>query len=201
MTQILEKPQTQVKPKILELSQFSRRVFTFAEFEQMSDAGLFADEHVELLNGEIFVKGMQGPAHARAIRHLTRVCTKLFEAVAVISVQLPLILPSPPPDFVEPDVALLQLPETRYDSSNPMAADALLVIEVSDSTLERDQNAKLRAYARNGVSDYWILNLHTQQLEVRREPDGEDYLLVQKYKAGQAVAPLEFAGVALEWWL
>ena len=177
------------------------RRFTFAEFEQMSDAGLFADEHVELLDGSVFVKGMQSPRHARAIRHLNKVFTKLFEGKGVVSTQLPLILLSPPPDFVEPDVALLQLPETLYEERNPTSTDALLVIEVSDSTLERDQNEKLRAYARNNIPEYWILNLHAQQLEVRRDPSGEDYLETRKYKVGQSVAMLEFADLKLEWWV
>jgi Uma2 family endonuclease len=177
------------------------RRFSFAEFKQMSDSGLFANQHVELLNEEIFVKGMQGPKHARAIRHLNRIFSELFTGRAVISPQLPLILLSPPPDFVKPDMALLQLPEGLYNNRNPTSVDAILVIEVSDTTLERDQNAKLRAYARNSIPEYWILNLHTNQLEVNRNPDFEDYLETHKYKAGQAIAPLEFTDTPLEWWV
>ena len=178
------------------------RRFTLPEFEQMSDAGLFADEHVELLDGSVFVKGMQSHRHASAIRHLNKVFLKLLEGKAVVSARLPLILLSPPPDFVEPDVALLQLPETLYnDRNNPTSTDALLVLEVSDSTLERDQGDKLRAYARNNIPEYWILNLHMQQLEVRRDPSGEDDLETRKYKVGQSVAMLEFADVPLEWWV
>ncbi len=195
MTLALERP-TKTPP--LELAP---RRFTYVEFEQMSESGLFASEHVELLNGEIFVKGMQGPKHARAIRHLNKIFTELFTNKAIISPQLPLILLSPPPDFVEPDMALLQLPETLYDDRNPTSTDALLVLEVSDTTLERDQNAKLRAYARNQIPEYWILNLHNNQLEVNRNPDGEDYLETHKYKSGQVVAPLEFTDALLEWWV
>ena len=174
---------------------------TFAEFEQMSDAGLFADEHVELLNGSVFVKGMQSHRHASAIRHLNKVFMTLLEGKAVVSAQLPLILLSPPPDFVEPDVALLQLSETLCNDRNPTSADALLVLEVSDSTSECDQNEKLRAHARNNIPEYWILNLHMQQLEVRRDPSGEDYLETRKYKVGQRVAMLKFSAVPLEWWV
>lgn len=196
MTLALEREKLIIPP--LELSP---RRFSFAEFEQMSESGLFAGEHVELLNGEIFVKGMQGPKHARAIRHLNKIFGELFTDKAVVSPQLPLILLSPPPDFVEPDMALLQLPETLYDERNPTSIDALLIIEVSDTTLERDQNAKLRAYARNQIPEYWILNLHNNQLEVNRNPDGDDYLETHKYKAGQVVAPLEFSDTQLEWWV
>jgi Uma2 family endonuclease len=176
------------------------RRFTLTEFEAMSDAGFFADQHVELLDGEISVKGKQNHPHANALRRMTKKLEQLLGAHTLISAQLPMILRAPPPDFLEPDVALLKLPESQYDARDVTSEDALLVIEVSDSTLERDQTAKLRAYARNNVPEYWILNLHTQQLEVMREPSGEEYLLTRKHKVGQSVAPLEFPDVPLEWW-
>ncbi len=176
------------------------RRFTFAEFEQMSDLGLFADQHVELLNGEILVKGLQGTEHAFAIQHLSDLFHSSFGTGAVIRTQLPIVLDTPPPDFVEPDLALLKLPKTQYKTRTATSSDAILVVEVSDSTLERDQNVKLQAYARNGIAEYWILNLHTNQLEVYREPSGEEYLSIRKYKLGQAVASLEFPELLLEWW-
>jgi Uma2 family endonuclease len=176
------------------------RRFTFAEFEQMSDLGLFADQHVELLNGEILLKGLQSDAHAYAIQNLSDLFHSSFAMGAVIRTQLPIVLDSPPPDFVEPDLALLKFPKTQYKTRTATSSDALLVVEVSDSTLERDQTVKLNAYARNGIAEYWILNVHTNQLEVYREPSGDEYLFIRKYKTGQAVAPLEFPDVLLEWW-
>jgi Uma2 family endonuclease len=174
--------------------------FTLEMFEALSDAGHFADQHVELLDGEIFVKGLQSEAHAYAIQNLTELFYQHFSARAVIRPQLPLVLLSPPPDFVEPDLALLRTPSTEYKTRNANTGDVLLVVEVSDSSVDRDQTTKLRAYARNGIQEYWILNLHTQQLEVYREPSGEEYLLTRKHKIGRSVAPLEFADVMLEWW-
>jgi Uma2 family endonuclease len=176
------------------------RRFTFAEFEQMSDLGLFADQHVELLNGEILVKGLQSTEHAFVIQNLSDLFHSSFGTDAVIRTQLPIVLDTPPPDFVEPDLALLKLPKTQYKTRTATSSDVLLVVEVSDSTLERDQNLKLNAYARNGVAEYWILNVHTNQLEVYREPSESEYLSIRKYKSGQAVAPLEFPDVLLEWW-
>jgi Uma2 family endonuclease len=195
MTLALERP-TKTPP--LELAP---RRFTYAEFEQMSESGLFASEHVELLNGEIFVKGMQGLRHSYAVTTLTEKMIILFQSKASVAAQVPMILLSPPPDFVEPDLMLRKLPTSRYATQNTTSEDAILVIEVSDTTLERDQNAKLRAYARNKIPEYWILNLHTNQLEVNRNPDNEDYLETNKYKAGQTVAPLEFLQSRLEWWV
>ncbi len=161
------------------------RRFTLAEFEFMSDAGFFADQHVELLDGEIFVKGLQSQEHAYAIQNLSDLFHAQLAGRTTIRTQLPLTLFNPPPDFVEPDLALLRLPKDQYKTRGATSSDALLVIEVSDSTLSRDQSAMLQSYARNNIPEYWILNLHTGQLEVHREPSGEEYLLTRKYKVGR----------------
>jgi Uma2 family endonuclease len=181
--------------------EIQRRLFTYAEFDQMSDLGLFADQHVELLEGELIVKGMQSPRHAYAVTTLNQKwLLTLQDKVSVVS-QVPLVLLSPPPDFVEPDILFRTLPAEQYATRNADNRDAITVIEISDSTLERDQSTKLRAYARNGIRDYWIYNLHTNQLEVMREPSGEEYLEIRKYKVGQSVATLEFPEIQLEWWV
>lgn len=46
----------------------------------------------------------------------------------------------------------------------------LLVIEVSDSSLDYDQNVKILLYAKAGITDYWIFNLFDNYLEVFSEP-------------------------------
>ena len=174
--------------------------FTLEEFEEMSEKGKFGDTRVELLNGEITVKGMQKPPHAQAVRKLTKKLEQLLGDVTYLSAQLPMVLLSPPPDFVEPDLALLRLPAEKYDNRNAESRDAILVIEISDTTLVRDQGVKLEAYARNAIPEVWILNLNKNLLEVYREPFDTEYASKRTYKVGEKVALLEFPDVLLEWW-
>ena len=174
---------------------------TLEMFEVLSDAGYFANQHVELLNGELFVKGLQSNEHAYAIQNLSDQLHQQLSQSAAIRTQLPMVLQSPPPDFVEPDLALLQLPKDRYKTQTATNQDALLVVEVSDTTLERDRKEKLEAYARNVIAEYWILNVEANELEVYREPDGKNYLSKRILKAGQTVSLLAFPEVTLEWWL
>ncbi len=47
---------------------------------------------------------------------------------------------------------------------------ALLIVEVSDSTLSHDRNRKGSLYAAALIQDYWIVNLVDRQLEVYRVP-------------------------------
>ena len=74
----------------------------------------------------------------------------------------------------------------------------LLVMEISDTTYRKDAGPKLRAYARAGVADYWIVNLPLRRVEVYRRPEnptpgrrsGWRYADVSHFGPGQTVAPL-----------
>ena len=173
--------------------------FTLEEFERLSDLGFFGDLCVELLNGALYVKGKTSPKHAQVTRNLTERFILALNNQVFVSPQNPMVLPSPPPDFVFPDVALLKLPKDQYEHRDVTAADALLVIEVSDSTLERDRTEKLAAYARNNVPEYWIINVNTDRLEVHSQPKGTEYTLRHILEPGQPVPVLEF-DLQLEWW-
>jgi Uma2 family endonuclease len=192
MTAFAEKPATQLVEGPYK--------FTLEQFEKMSDEGQFGDARVELLNGEITVKGRQAPHHAYTVQQMTRNFILSLEDRACVSPQLPMLLPFPPADFVLPDVALLKVPDDEYKYRNVEARDALLVVEVSDTTLVRDQGVKLEAYARNTIGEVWILNLNKNLLEVYREPFDTEYASKRTYKVGMKVAPLEFPDVLLEWW-
>jgi Uma2 family endonuclease len=192
MTAYAEKPTTQLVEGPYK--------FTLEQFEKMSNEGQFGDARVELLNGEITVKGRQAPHHAQAIRKLTRNFILNLEERACVSPQLPMLLPFPPADFVLPNVALLRVPDDEYQTRNVESRDTLLVIEVSDTTLIRDQGVKLEAYARNTIPEVWILNLNKNLLEVYHEPFDTEYASKRTYKVGMKVAPLEFPDVLLEWW-
>ena len=58
-------------------------------------------------------------------------------------------------------VILLQHREDYYAPSGAITKDALLVIEVSDSSIPYDRGPKLRVYARHGVREVWIEDLTT----------------------------------------
>ena len=187
------------KPNPVQAFEDGRLKFTLEMFEHLSDTGIFGEAHVELLNGEILVKTMQKPPHAQTVRQLSKLFEQLFGERALLSAQLPLVMLAPPPDFLEPDLTLLKLPAEQYKDRNPTSNDAIVVIEVSDTTLERDRGAKLEAYARNKIPEYWILNVNETKLEVYREPKDNEYRSRRIFTAGEGVTLLEFKGV-VEWW-
>jgi Uma2 family endonuclease len=71
---------------------------------------------------------------------------------------------------------------------------AVLVVEVSDTTLAFDRGAKAADYAAAGIDDYWVVNLVDRQIEVYRNPTSRGYAPAKIYRAKDAVAILALPG-------
>lgn len=143
--------------------------FTLSEYEKLAELGFFhEDSHIELINGEIIKMAAKGKAHETCLRNLLRELPKLIGDRATLQSQAPITLP--PNSEPEPDFAIVQNRDDNYFSAHPSPADVLLVIEVSDSSLDYDQDVKLSIYAKAGISNYWIFNLVDNYLEAYSEP-------------------------------
>jgi Uma2 family endonuclease len=94
-----------------------------------------------------------------------------------------------------PDIVVVAGSPRDYREHHPTTA--VLVVEISSSTLDFDRNRKLRLYARNGIPDYWILNVVDMQLEVHRDPHGESYGTKQTFCAIDTVSPLSLPAAAI----
>ena len=70
----------------------------------------------------------------------------------------------------EPDLAVLIRDIDEYIDVEPTAADTVLVLEVSNSTLEFDLSDKLRQYGSQGIPEYWVVDIPNRLLHVFREP-------------------------------
>jgi Uma2 family endonuclease len=64
----------------------------------------------------------------------------------------------------EPDLAILRGSHADFRHRHPKGSDCRLVIEVADTSLEKDR-AKTAIYQDAGVQEYWIVNLPQQQVE------------------------------------
>ncbi len=168
--------------------------FSRDEFYRMVELGFFEEARVELIDGEIVPIAAQRNHHALATELLRSALATVFGAGHWVRVQMPLDLsPRSSPD---PDVAVIVGdPRTHTSRDNPRTA--LLVVEVSDSSLSYDRHTKANLYAAAGVSDYWIINLVDRRIEVRRSPvadpaeeHGHCYTTLTIYRPGDTVSPL-----------
>jgi Uma2 family endonuclease len=158
-----------------------------AEYERMAEAGIFeADARIELIEGEILEMAPQASRHATAVTLIEQWVRSLAPPNTHVRVQLPLAIDSR--SEPEPDVALVQGGPRDYRDAHP--ATALWVIEVADTSLGFDRVRKKRLYARNGLPEYWILDLNSGGLEVHRHPEGEDYAEKRIYRDDDHVALL-----------
>jgi Uma2 family endonuclease len=144
--------------------------FTVDEYHRMIDAGVFADDdRFELLEGWIIPKMPRNPRHDAVIAHIGRRLLPLLSAGWHVRTQSACTLIGSEP---EPDLLVAIGEELDYIHRHPGPADIALVIEVSDSSLDRDRGLKARIYARAGIPCYWIVNLAEGSVEVRNDPTG-----------------------------
>jgi Uma2 family endonuclease len=169
---------------------YIRRI-TVAEYYRMGAAGIVGpDEPVELLDGQLIAMPPGGPPHDYSVQRVTTYFYKHFAERAFIKVQGALALDawSEP----EPDVMLSALPVKQYALAHPTPGQVMLVVEVAVSSLRYDAGMKLRAYARRGICEYWIVDLAHERIDVYREPKGERYAKHRRAGRGQSIAPLAF---------
>jgi Uma2 family endonuclease len=175
---------------------FTRYRVSVKAFHDLHEAGdLTEDDRVELLDGEMIMMSPIGTKHFACVNRITRFFFEKIGQRAIVSVQGPVRLD----DYNEPqpDIALLYPRQDDYAGGLPQASDTFLVVEVSDSTLEYDREIKLKAYARAGIPEAWIVNLVESWVEVYREPDANGYRLMRRHAAGESFGPAAFVDVAI----
>ncbi len=163
---------------------------TVEEYERMAAAGVLDDPRVELINGYLVKKMGKNPPHIwvvdaiiEALRAaLPRMWCRKEDPVRI-------------PDFdePEPDVAVVRGNRDDYRDRIPEPKDIVLLVEVAESTLDRDQGEKRRAYAGAGILDYWIINLVARQVEVYSNLAAGDYRSLHVFKFGDEI-PLTIDG-------
>ena len=172
------------------------RRFTVDDYHLMARVGILApDERVELIDGQILEMAPLGARHIRCVIFLTELFVRWLDGRALVSTQNSLRLGrwSEP----EPDLVLLRSPLERYAEQIPLTGDALLVIEVADSSQHRDRVVKLPRYAAAGVTEVWIVDLDGGAVEVYREPTSDGYRDRRRAGRGEVVAPTAFPDVVI----
>jgi Uma2 family endonuclease len=158
----------------------------------LAETGILGpQEKLELIEGDIVEKMTQNAPHSTGICRTEEALRQTFSEGYVVRVQMPLAAaPTSQPD---PDLAVVPGSLEDYEEAHPTTA--VLVVEVSDSTLAYDRTVKARLYAGAGVAEYWSLNLNERRLEVHREPTQSEvtaahYHTVTLHPEDDTVSPL-----------
>ena len=154
--------------------QLEQRLITVDEYHKMAEAGILkAEDKVELLNGQIIKMSPIGSKHAACVEKINELLKPLLSGKAMVRSQNPVRMGelSEP----EPDIAVVKNKANYYADGHPAAADVFLIIEVADSSLEKDRESKLSVYATAKVPEYWIINIEKREIEVYQSPFKERY--------------------------
>ena len=148
-----------------------RRGFTVAEVERMAELGIFEpDERFELLGGEIVPESPKSVRHERIKNWIDRELTLAFGREVGVGSDNQFTLSEN--TFVLPDVIVYDL---EYDLTNLTAANALLAIEVSASSLRSDLRRKAELYAACGVREVWVVEATELTTFVHKRPSPTGY--------------------------
>jgi Uma2 family endonuclease len=171
--------------------QIQKWLFTVQEYHLMTEAGVFANnQRVELIEGEIIQMAAIGTRHASCVNRLARRFSLIPEDLVTFAIQNPIQLTRRTEP--QPDVVLLQPRADYYATAHPIPSEVLLLVEVSDSTVDFDRDVKVPNYARSGIQEVWLWDLEANCLEVYRFPTGNGYTSMQKFERGEMVSPLAF---------
>lgn len=148
------------------------RRFTVEEYHRLGEIGVLTpDDRVELLEGWIVEKMNRRPGHGFVVGALNQWQQQSLPEGFVGRCQLPITTERSEP---EPDLAVVTGDHKDYRQRHPSGHDCRLLIEVSDTSVERDR-AKANIYSTSGVEEYWIVNIAERQLEQYLLPGATAY--------------------------
>ncbi|HEV3167392.1 MAG TPA: Uma2 family endonuclease [Isosphaeraceae bacterium] len=140
--------------------------WTSDQFYRLGQRGFFRDKRVELIKGNIILTSPISPVHAAAVELLDRALRIAFGPGHRFRVQQPIDLGK----RAQPEPDIVVMPGDPRDNLSGHPTTALLIAEISDTSLRFDRRVKARLYAQAGLTDYWIVNLVDRQVEIHRNP-------------------------------
>ena len=158
------------------------------QWHELVNSGVLEGLPVELLEGDIVEMSPEGIPHRNTNHRVVKYLRKLLENMAEVYEAHPITLDN---SESQPDISIVRLPESIYDNHHPYAEDIYWLVEVSNRTLTKDLEIKTVTYARNGIPEYWVVDLKNKQLIVHTQPDKDKYLQVVTYNKG-TVTPQAF---------
>jgi|SRR5579885_3252487 len=175
--------------------QIDKWVFTVDEFVRMAEAGILPENYrVELIRGEVVKMSPIGSGHALCVMRLADILAERARPFAIVTAQNPIQLDTY--SLPQPDIALV-IRRDSYYRNHPTAKDVLLIIEVSDTTVEYDRNVKLPLYAEASIIEVWLVNLREDRIEVYSRPVAGKYKDVRFVNRGESISPIALPDVTV----
>jgi Uma2 family endonuclease len=164
-----------------------------AELVRLTELGMFDGKpRFELIGGEIVPMSPAGPLHLSLAELLTDAWTdRALPGVRVRNEQQFELAAS---TYTLPDILIWPRTVSIAQLRGP---EALLVVEIADSSLGKDLGIKRSLYAAHGVREYWVIAAATRVTTVHLAPAGGDYMDVREIDAHALLTPHLIPGLAV----
>jgi Uma2 family endonuclease len=163
------------------------------EYDKLVELGVFEDERVELLRGMLVTMSPQGREHSGITAWFGRRLTLALGDAWDVRQHSPYAASDD--SEPEPDVSVSRLGASML--LHP--SSAVLLIEISDSSIKKDRRIKAPIYAEANVPECWIVDISTVELrvEVHTDPTPSGYRRVEILRDGDVLRPSRLPGVEL----
>jgi Uma2 family endonuclease len=156
--------------------------FSVEQYHNLVHEGYFPeDAPVELLKGRVVLKMPQNPPHILTLDETRDALAGCIPAGWFIRTQAPVTTQDSEP---EPDIFVVRGARRDYTDRHPGPKDVGLVVEVANTSLQRDRGLKREVYAEGLVPIYWVVNLNERRVEVYSAPEGGEYASRLTYGEG-----------------
>lgn len=171
--------------------QTRRRPLRRVEYERLVELGVFGEERLELIEGELVPMSPQGSKHAFIIELLNDLLATAVRPRARVRVQSSFAASDT--SMPEPDLAVVARESHR--AAHP--DEAFLVIEVSSSSLRDDLEWKVPLYARANVQELWVIDVEGEQVLVHTDAVAGRWRHVEQVGREGLLSPRAFPDVSL----
>ena len=169
--------------------------WTIERYHRAIDAGLFDDQPVELLRGELVVMPSEREPHAYYNSEVGDYLRILLGNRVKIREAHPITLPND--SEPAPDLAIVKPLGAVYLEHHPYPDDIFWLIEFSYTTLDKDLHEKKAVYGEAGIAEYWVVNLKDRELTVFRDLENGRYTTELSFRTG-VVSPQAFQDVQIQ---
>ena len=151
------------------------------EYHRMAAAGVFdPDLRIELIDGELIQRvAPMYPPHAGGVSNLASSFVIAFDGLADVRNQ----------------VALVAFDSAQNFRRHPTPRDIFSLVEVCDSTRDVDQRRKVPLYAREGVTEVWLVDIIDFCVRTYNDPSDGEYRTVRRYERGERVSSRAFPAI------
>lgn len=144
----------------------TRKRWTREEYYRLAEQGWFLNQRVELIDGEIVQLSPQSPQHSSGSDKIRALLQQIFGDAYWVRVHSPL----KHGDFSEPEPDVSVVRGTLEENEDEHPTTAVLVVEVSRTSLKYDKTTKSLLYAAMAIPEYWVLDLANRNLIAHRDP-------------------------------